>query len=168
MTGFRRTAALAACVLLVGCVTSTPADTTADATAIASVNEAWGKAYNGGDAAGLVALYTEDAAVNPPGTPQVRGHAAMQEFFAKDTTGAKAAGITMNLNPQKDSGISGDVAWESGTFTATDKSGATVDAGKYITVFQKKDGKWLIVRDTWNSDNPPPAPAPAAEAVTKK
>ena len=60
------------------------------------------------------------------------------------------------------------VRWESGTFTATDKSGATIDAGKYITVFQRKDGKWLIVRDTWNSDNPPPAPPAPAEAAAKK
>jgi hypothetical protein len=52
----------------------------------------------------------------------------------------------------------------SGTFTATDKSGATADAGKYITVLQKKDDKWLIVRDTWNSDRAPVAPPAAAPA----
>jgi hypothetical protein len=27
------------------------------------------------------------------------------------------------------------------------------------------DGKWLIIRDTWNSDRPPPAPAAPAEAA---
>jgi uncharacterized protein (TIGR02246 family) len=165
MTRFRNAALLATCVLFVGCTAaSTPADTAADADAIASLNESWGQAFNAGDAAALVALYSEDAAVNPPGLPQVRGHAAMQDFFAKDTADAKAAGITMTLNPQKDSGVSGDLAWESGTFMAKDASGATVDEGKYITVFQKTDGKWLIVRDTWNSDRapaPPPAETPA-------
>jgi uncharacterized protein (TIGR02246 family) len=164
MNAFRNAGVLAACVLLSACTAAAPtADTAADSTAIAAVNEAWGKAYNAGDAAGLVALYADDAAVNPPGVPQVRGHAAMQEFFAKDTAGAKAAGITMNLNPQRDTGISGDLAWESGTFTATDKSGATMDEGKYITVLKRTDGKWLIVRDTWNSDRAP-APAPAEPA----
>ena len=41
-----------------------------------------------------------------------------------------------------------------------------VDTGKYIGVFQKKEGKWLYIRDTWNSDNAPvtAAPAPASEA----
>ena len=161
---------LAACALLAGCTSaSTPAaDTAADAAAVASVNENWGKAYAAGDVAALVALYREDAAVNPPGAPQVRGHAAMQEFFAKETAGNKAAGITNNLNPQRDSGISGDFAWESGTFTAVDKSGVTVDAGKYVTVLQKKDGKWLIVRDTWNSDKAPTPPPAAAEPPAKK
>ena len=160
-------AVFGACVLLAACTAAAPgADTATDSTAVAAVNEAWGKAYAAGDAAALAALYTEDAAVNPPGAPQARGHAAIQEFFATDTAASKAAGITMNLSPQRDSGMSGALAWESGTFTATDQSGATVDTGKYITVLKKTDGKWLIVRDTWNSDTPPPAapaPAPAAK-----
>ena len=44
-----------------------------------------------------------------------------------------------------------------------DASGAVVDRGKYLAVMQRQaDGKWLMIRDTWNSDSPPPAP-PAAE-----
>jgi ketosteroid isomerase-like protein len=39
-----------------------------------------------------------------------------------------------------------------------------VDAGKYVTVFQRKDGKWRIIRDIWNSDNPPAPPAATAAA----
>ena len=159
MTALRNIPALAACLALAGCVASTPAtDNATEAAAIAAVNDAWGKAYNAGDAAALAALYSEDAAVNPPGSPQVRGRAALQEFFAKDTADTKAAGLTMNLNPQRDSGTSGDLAWESGTFTATDKAGATVDTGKFVTVLKRTDGKWQIVRDTWNSDNAPAAP----------
>jgi hypothetical protein len=41
-----------------------------------------------------------------------------------------------------------------------------VDAGKYITVFQRKDGKWVIIRDTWNSDGAPAAPAAPTAAPT--
>ena len=159
MTALRNMTVLGACMVLAGCVASTPTtDNAAEAAAIAAVNDAWGKAYNAGDAAAVAALYTEDAAVNPPGSPQVRGRSSLQSFFAKDTADTKAAGITMNLSPQRDSGVSGDLAWESGSFTATDKSGATVDSGKYVTVLKKTDGKWLIVRDTWNSDNAPPPP----------
>jgi ketosteroid isomerase-like protein len=51
--------------------------------------------------------------------------------------------------------VSGDLAYEAGTYTVTSASGAAVDAGKYIGVFQKRDGKWLYIRDTWNSDRPP-------------
>jgi hypothetical protein len=33
-----------------------------------------------------------------------------------------------------------------------------------VTVYGKKDGKWFIIRDIWNSDTPPATPAPAAAA----
>jgi hypothetical protein len=35
-----------------------------------------------------------------------------------------------------------------------------------MDVQQNIDGQWLMIRDIWNSDRPPPAPAPepAAEA----
>jgi len=71
--------------------------------------------------------------------------------------------VTYNVSSDADAiHISGDMAWQNGTYTVTDASGATVDAGKYLSVFQKKDGKWNLYRDTWNSDNAAVA-APAAE-----
>jgi hypothetical protein len=33
--------------------------------------------------------------------------------------------------------------------------GAVVETGKYLSVSRKKDGKWLYIRDTWNSNTPP-------------
>jgi ketosteroid isomerase-like protein len=48
--------------------------------------------------------------------------------------------------------VSGDLAMEAGSYSITDESGATVDTGKYIDVFQSRDGEWRHVRDTWNSD----------------
>jgi len=43
-----------------------------------------------------------------------------------------------------------------------------VDAGKYLTVFQRRDEKWMIIRDTWNSDTAPAAAAALASAVPAK
>ena len=65
------------------------------------------------------------------------------------------AGLTNNLGNDSQIAASGDLAYESNTFSATDKAGKVVDSGKYLTVFAKRDGKWMIVRDTWNSDTPP-------------
>jgi hypothetical protein len=51
------------------------------------------------------------------------------------------------------------------------KDGTTVDTGAYMEVLRKKGGKWLIVRDIWNSSTPPPTappPSPAAAAAPKK
>jgi uncharacterized protein (TIGR02246 family) len=126
----------------------------ADETAIRAINPTWFKAYNAGDVNSVVALYAEDAVVNAPGTPAARGLAAIREFFVKDIAASASAGVATNSGPSTDVGVSGDLGWEWGTFTVTNKSGATVDKGKYVTVYTKKDGKWLITRDIWNSDGP--------------
>ncbi len=153
----------AAMVALAGCQKAAE-DTTADEAIIRASAPAWADAYNAQDADKLAAMYWEDATLLPPGAPGVTGSAAIRDFLAGDTAATKAAGLTMNIPEAGAVDVSGDLAYESGTYSVTDASGAVVDTGKYIGVFQKRDGKWLYVRDTWNSDTPPPAPAPAEAA----
>ena len=142
----------------------------ADETAIRAQSINWSKAYNGGDAKAVAALYAEDALLLPPGAPGVSGRAAIQEFFTKDIAGAKAAGAVFVVNTGTDVGVSGNMGWESGTYKVTVKA-AVVETGKFLSVSRKKDGKWLYLRDTWNADAPP-APAvsaaPAASPPAKK
>jgi hypothetical protein len=71
-------------------------------------------------------------------------------------------GVKFSLGAKPDGGASGDMGWASGTYTVKDTSGHVVETGKYLSVSRKKDGKWLYVRDTWNSDGPPASAAPAA------
>jgi hypothetical protein len=60
-------------------------------------------------------------------------------------------------------GVAGDLAWVTGTYVVANASGATVDKGKYVTIYRRANGKWPIIRDTWNSSMPPAAaPAPAS------
>jgi len=156
----------AACIALVSLAFSTQAAAAgADEAAIRAQSVNWAKAYNGGDAKAVAALYAEDAVLLPPGAPAVRGRAAIEAFFAKDIAGTKAAGAVLALNPKTDVGVSGNMGWESGTYTASVK-GAVVEAGKFLSVSQKKGGKWLYLRDTWNADAAPAAAAAAAPAVT--
>ena len=135
----------------------------ADGAAIHAQSTSWEKAYNGGDAKAVAALYAEDALLLPPGAPGVRGRAAILEYFTKDIAGSRAAGVVFVVNPKTDVGVSGDQGWESGTYQVTVK-GAVVETGKFLSVSRKKDGKWLYIRDTWNSDAPP---APAASPPKK-
>lgn len=130
----------------------------ADEATIRTINPAWFKAYNAGDVKSIVALYAEDAVVNGPGAPAARGQAAIREYFMKDVAASTAAGTTLNVGSKTDAGVSGGLGWEWGTFTATDKAGTTVDRGKYVTVYARTDGKWLIIRDIWNSDGPMQVP----------
>lgn len=127
------------------------------------------KAYNGGDAKAVTALYADDALILPPGSPGVKGRAAILAFFTKDIADTKAAGATLVVDGKTDVGVAGNTGWESGTFKVVVK-GATVDTGKFLSVSHKKNGKWLYYRDTWNMDSAPapaaaPAPAPPAAAA---
>lgn len=150
-------------VALAGCQPAAQ-DTTADEAAIRLSAPAWAASYNAGDTDALVAMYWEDAVCTPPGVSALVGRDAIREYLAADIAATKAAGLTMNIPEGGAVDVSGDLAYEAGTYSVTDASGATVDAGKYLGVLQKRDGKWLYIRDTWNSDNAPaPAAAPASE-----
>lgn len=133
------------------------ATTPADEQAIRAINVAWFKAYNAHDVDGVTALYAEDAVLNIPSMPAARGTAAIKDAYQKDIGAATKAAYTNNQGAKDEIGVSGDVAWQWSTFTVTDRSGKTVDTGKYVTVFGKKNGKWMIIRDIWNSDGPPTA-----------
>jgi len=157
MNNFTKLTILAASfIALAACAKTTPptAATAGDEAAIRAVNVAWNKAYNAGDGAAVAALYAEDAVLNAPGAPLVRGKASITEYYVKDAAGFATTGVTVADDPVGDVGQSGDLAWQSGTYKNTDKSGATIDTGKFLTVFERKDGKWMIIRDTWNSDAP--------------
>ena len=168
----KRTSRLAVgIVALVGSMTglayaASPAS--ADEVAIRAQTTSWGKAYNGGDAKAVAALYAEDALLLPPGASGVSGRAAILQYFTKDIADSKAAGAVFALDPKTDVGVSGNMGCESGMYKVTVK-GAVVETGKFLSVSRKKDGKWLYIRDTWNADAPPaPAQAPAAPPAPKK
>ena len=147
------------------CSKSVP-NTSSDESAIQNIQHAWYKAYNAGDGAAVAALYTDDAVVMAPDVPAARGMAAIRDYYAKTAAEFQTSGHTAAEGANSDIGVSGDLAWQGYSYTVTDKSGATVEVGKSLTVFQRKDGgKWMIVRDTWNTDAAPTnAAAPSSQA----
>ncbi len=143
----------------VSAVAAVPAvDAAADEQAIRAVNAAWFEAYKAGNVDGVVASYSDDAVVNAPGAAPARGAAAVRAAFAKDIPGMAAAGLSQTPGPNPQIVVSGDLGYEWNTYTVTDKSGKTVDTGKYVSVFGRRGGKWVIINDIWNSDMAAPAP----------
>jgi ketosteroid isomerase-like protein len=136
----------------------TPAGAPADEAAIRAGTVLWTDAYNAGEVDKIVALYTEDAVVMPTNAFALTGRAGIKDFLTKDIAATKAAGLTVK-DGVSDVGISGDLAWHAGTSSVIDAAGKTVETGKYIEVWRRINGKWLMVRDIWN-DDAPPAPAP--------
>lgn len=137
-------------------------DTSTDQAAVRTIGNIWYKAFNAGDTARVTSLYAPDAVVNAPGTPAVKGTAAIQELYRKMYETMHAAGLTAEEGASSEVGVSGDLAWQQDSYAVHDASGAIIDAGKSIVVLARRDGKWLMVRDIWNADAAPAAPAPTA------
>jgi len=116
---------------------------------------AWESAFNAGDGKGVAELYTEDAALFPPGAERVDGKAAIAEFWqgAIDSGLADADLETIEVVE------AGDLAYEVGnvSLSAPISDGERVPvSGKYIVVWQHAgDGAWRMHRDIWNL-NPTP------------
>ena len=162
MINFRNVAFVAAgLAMLAGCAkTEAPVDTAADEATIRGNTTAWVEAYNAGDTDKIVAMYADDAMLMPPDAPAAVGHEAMKQFLTADIAASKAAGVSFALDTET-SGVSGDLGWHSGTFHVKDAAGAAVVTGKYLEVWHKADGKWLMTRDIYNNDAPAAAAAPA-------
>jgi ketosteroid isomerase-like protein len=136
-----------------------PTSVAADETVIRAATVLWNDAYNAGEVDKIVALYAEDAVVMPGNAPALRGRAALKDFLTKDIAATKAEGLT-EKDGISDVGISGDLAWHAGTSSVIDSAGKTVETGKYIEVWRRVNGQWLMIRDIWN-DDAPTTPAPA-------
>ncbi len=111
-------------------------------------------AFEAGDAAGISALYTEDATVYPPNAETVTGRAAIEEFW-----GAFIALGVENLTVNTlDVGGGGDVAYETGEYSLTvsgEGGEPTADRGTYIVILKRgADGSWNVYAHIWNSDLP--------------
>jgi uncharacterized protein (TIGR02246 family) len=152
------------------CTIALPALAADDASRIRAGTESWAKSFNAGNAGAVVAIYADDAVLMPPGAPPAHGTAAIKEAITKEIAGAKKGGVTFVLGTNDDVNVAGDMAWHSGAYFVMDKASKPVETGKYLEVWERKNGKWRIVRDTWNSNGAPgeAASAAAPAAAPKK
>lgn len=156
MIEFRKAVALSSlAVALLFCGTAvSQAAKDSDVAALHAADAAWEKAYNAGQVDGVVALYDANAVVYPPGVAPIHGGAQIRAFFEKDMADFAKAGLSISLDVKADGGVSGNMGWSSGTWTVKDKAGQVVDSGWYFSVSRRANGKWLYVRDAWNSGKP--------------
>ncbi len=141
--------------VVAGATPVTTADAAADDIAIRAINPAWFKAHAAGDVDAIAALYSDDAILSIPGAAPIRGIAGIREALQKDFRDMAAAGLSQTSGTSPEFGVSGDIGHEWNTYILKDKSGKTIDTGKYLSVFARRNGKWMIIRDIWNSDMPP-------------
>ncbi|MDB6014175.1 MAG: hypothetical protein JWL65_6425 [Gammaproteobacteria bacterium] len=104
-----------------------------------------------GDGAGLAALYTTDGQVMPAGSDPVRGTEAIQKFWQ----GALDSGIAVVELKTLEVFGSGSTATEVGRYELRDKTGKTLDHGKYIVVWRHEGDKWKLLRDMFSTNVAP-------------
>lgn len=126
--------------------------------AIESVNARFANAMKAGDATALAGLYTDDALLMAPTTPQLQGRAAIANVFGEWFTQMKITDFALTAG---DVIPAGDYAVETGAYSMTmqlkGEAAPVTDKGKYIVVWKRgADGSWKLHRDVWNSDLPVP------------
>ena len=118
---------------------------------IVGIETAWAAAQNAKDSKTLMAMYADDAVSMPDGEPMLSGKAAIQKKqeadFAKPAKFASIGFETMDVYAQ------GDVVTEVGKTMYKDASGKTTGGGKYMAVYEKRDGKYLCIREIYNQDS---------------
>jgi len=114
---------------------------------IEKVNAHFAELFNKGDAAGVAALYADDAVVLPPGAGIVKGRMDIQAFWQKaaETLG-NAQLTTVDVKALSENAIR-----ETGHFSLRTKSTPPKEVtGKYVVVWERIDGEWKLGTDIWN------------------
>ena len=119
--------------------------------AITEAIDVWEAAWNAGDAAGIAALYADDAMLLPPGGEPV-SHEAIQAFVQDALD--EQAGVQIAIETREVDSY-GDWAIAVGSYVFTDADGGHVDHGKYMWVWKNVDGSWRLTRAIWNSSMEP-------------
>lgn len=159
----RRLATLSLLALAAACQPAAPTvDVAAEEQAIRAQIAAFQAAVTAYDEAAIAALYAPDGSLLPSTMPKLTGREAIAAFFAE----LEPAQAVLTLTPVAVAvAAGGDLAVEEGTWTWANPNpdGTTArDNGKYVVVWRKLDGTWLMQTDIWNSDNPPPGAPPAS------
>lgn len=126
----------------------------AERDALKTTDERWAAAASAGrDVDAIVAQWTDDAKVYPPGMPVIEGKAAIRQFVADSL---QVPGFSITWTPEHVTvSADGTMGYCTGSNRMTapgpDGNVATM-IGRYVTVWRKEaDGVWRCAVDIWNA-----------------
>jgi len=121
-------------------------------TEIQAMEEAYAAGEKAKDADAVAAYYSDDAMGYSRNQQPLSGKSAIRDNIAKgiaaDTTGNYSVYKVVDLFAE------GNTAVEIGSWTKFDSSGTEMENGNYMSYFQKRDGKYLCVRDMSTTTSP--------------
>ena len=107
--------------------------------------------YNAGELKNI-GYYAEDAVSYFQNRPPLIGKEAILDFLKGDVSANpnKISFKTNEVYPSRD----GHLVLEIGHFTVVDSTNTTLNSGNYMVLFEKRDGKYVCIRDMSASDRP--------------
>ena len=116
---------------------------------IQAKEDSFAAVYNSGQLRNI-GYYADDAISFFPNTAPLVGKPAIIEFLQADlpTNANKITFKTNEVYPSND----GNMVLEIGYFKVVDSANNPVNSGNYMSLFQKKDGKYVVLRDMSASD----------------
>lgn len=117
---------------------------------IQALENDWAAADNARNATAISAFYSDDAISMSNNAHMLKGKAAIQKDI-EEGLAKKAKGETVAYNTIEVFG-DGDTVTEIGTAISTDASGKVIRTGKYMAIWEKRDGKYICIRDIYNTD----------------
>ena len=106
------------------------------------VMDAFTAAYNKGNAAGIGAIYAEDALRVAPDGTVLAGRAAVQQNYGASLAGPMK-GASIKLTATESRQLTPDIHVVVGTWEVTGAQAGPL-SGKYINTMVRKDGQWRI------------------------
>jgi ketosteroid isomerase-like protein len=119
--------------------------------------DGWIAAFNSGDAAGLALMYSPQAKILPPDEPIVSGYDSIEKFWRTYNPGSVRIEIS-----EVESAKLGDYWFREGAYSSKYPAEGEPRVGKFIELWIKVDSAWLLHRQMWSPNVPPPAPVSAA------
>ena len=114
---------------------------------IEAANTKWTAVFDKGDFDGLGQLYTVDAIALPPGSPMVKGRAAIVDMM-KTMAGQAGTPKLTTLDVKR---LGPSTVREIGTFSAMTKEPSPKEiTGKYLVLWERVGGEWKLALDIWN------------------
>jgi len=117
---------------------------------IQALENAWANADNAGDVNALAATYSDDAVSMANNKPMLTGNAAIKKDL-EATIAKRPKGVTVTYDVLDAFGCENYVT-EVGKTTRKDSTGKIIYTGKYMALWEKRDGKWICIRDIGNDD----------------
>ena len=149
--------------LAIAAIAQTAAGQTSDQRAIRAASDAWQRYVATRNVDSIVALHTPDAVVLPSNAPPIKGSTAIRSGL---TEMIKTPGLKLHRIPTRIEVTSPATATEYGTYTESydTPGGKRGEAGNYVTIWRKVNGRWRVALDAPVNPTPMPAQMPAEES----